>query len=192
MSSAQDTGMNAQQGYPSLCKNGCGFFSSVDAKGYCSVCYKDYVKKEREENAGSITSRSDEDSVATSLSNLSMEESPNVASVSKIENEQSLEQVSSENSPKPSLEEHTDEKPEFKGDEALEEPKPDQKKKKSRCLSCKKKLGLTGFTCRCGGLYCGIHRYSDKHECNFDYNAMGKKEIAEANPLIVAEKVAKI
>merc|ERR1719232_207314 len=33
---------------------------------------------------------------------------------------------------------------------------------------CKKKVGLTGFTCRCGGLFCSIHRYSDKHECKFD------------------------
>merc|ERR1719318_1395017 len=36
----------------------------------------------------------------------------------------------------------------------------DGKKKKNRCLSCKKKVGLTGFTCRCGGLFCSIHRYS--------------------------------
>ena len=71
------------------------------------------------------------------------------------------------------------------------EPK-DTKKKKNRCLSCKKKLGLTGFSCRCGGLYCAIHRYSDKHDCNFDYKAMGEKEISENNPLIVAQKVAKI
>ena len=45
----------------------------------------------------------------------------------------------------------------------------DGKKKKNRCLSCKKKVGLTGFTCRCGGLFCSIHRYSDKHQCDFDY-----------------------
>ena len=43
------------------------------------------------------------------------------------------------------------------------------KKKKNRCFVCKKKVGLTGFTCRCGGLFCSIHRYSDKHECGFDY-----------------------
>jgi hypothetical protein len=41
-------------------------------------------------------------------------------------------------------------------------------------------------------MYCGIHRYSDKHECSFDYNALGKAEISAANPVIVAEKVAKI
>merc|ERR1719427_571510 len=33
------------------------------------------------------------------------------------------------------------------------------------------KVGMTGFTCRCGGLFCSIHRYSDKHECGFDYKA---------------------
>merc|ERR1711988_1131511 len=60
--------------------------------------------------------------------------------------------------------------------EEKEEPK-DTKKKKNRCALCKKKVGLTGFTCRCGGLFCGIHRYSDKHDCNFDYKAMGEKEI---------------
>jgi len=72
-----------------------------------------------------------------------------------------------------------------------EEPK-ETKKKKTRCFSCKKKLGLTGFSCRCGGQFCAVHRYSDKHECKFDYKAMGEKEISEANPLIVAAKVAKI
>ena len=41
-----------------------------------------------------------------------------------------------------------------------------------RCATCKKKLGLTGFTCRCGGLFCSIHRYSDKHQCDFDYKVI--------------------
>merc|ERR1712241_1635725 len=64
---------NAQQGYPSLCKNGCGFFSSVDSKGFCSVCYKDFLKKEQ-----SSTEATEEVAATTaSLSNLnvSVEES---------------------------------------------------------------------------------------------------------------------
>ena len=48
----------------------------------------------------------------------------------------------------------------------------DGKKKKNRCFVCKKKVGLTGFTCRCGGLFCSIHRYTDKHECTFDYKVI--------------------
>jgi len=51
---------------------------------------------------------------------------------------------------------------------------------------------MTLVVSRCGGMYCGIHRYSDKHSCTFDYGALGKSEIAAANPVIVAEKVAKI
>ena len=66
------------------------------------------------------------------------------------------------------------------------------KKKKNRCLVCNKKIGLTGFTCRCGGLFCGIHRYTDKHECNFDYKALGAQEIKEANPVVKADKIDKI
>jgi hypothetical protein len=68
----------------------------------------------------------------------------------------------------------------------------DGKKKKNRCMACKKKVGLTGFTCRCGGLFCSIHRYSDKHECSFDYKALGAEEISKSNPVVVAEKVSKI
>merc|ERR550519_2765718 len=68
----------------------------------------------------------------------------------------------------------------------------DGRKKKNRCASCKKKLGLTGFTCRCGGLFCSIHRYSDKHQCGFDYKALGAEEITRSNPVVVAQKVAKI
>merc|ERR1712147_181305 len=67
-----------------------------------------------------------------------------------------------------------------------EEKKEDEKK------DCKKKMGLTGFSCRCGGLFCAVHRYTDKHECGFDYKAMGEKEISEANPVIVAAKLNKI
>jgi len=66
------------------------------------------------------------------------------------------------------------------------------KKKKNRCFNCKKKVGLTGFTCRCGGLFCSMHRYSDKHECNFDYKEFGAEEIRKSNPLVVAKKVQKI
>ncbi|XP_040577848.1 AN1-type zinc finger protein 6 [Lepeophtheirus salmonis] len=66
------------------------------------------------------------------------------------------------------------------------------KKKKNRCQTCKKKVGLTGFECRCGGLFCSIHRYSDKHDCNFDYKELGAEEIRKSNPVIVAKKVTKI
>lgn len=68
------------------------------------------------------------------------------------------------------------------------------KKKRSRCVfeSCKRKVGLTGFDCRCGGLFCWEHRYSDKHNCQFDYKELGQDQIRKNNPIVVGEKIQKI
>jgi hypothetical protein len=69
-----------------------------------------------------------------------------------------------------------------------------EKKKRNRCCldSCKRKVGLTGFDCRCGGLYCWEHRYSDKHDCKFDYKELGQDQIRKNNPIVVGEKIQKI
>ncbi|XP_053946078.1 uncharacterized protein LOC128855310 isoform X1 [Anastrepha ludens] len=76
-------------------------------------------------------------------------------------------------------------------DKDKEEDK-DAKKKKNRCAECRKKVGLTGFQCRCGGLYCAVHRYSDKHDCTFNYREHGAQEIRRNNPVVVGEKIQKI
>ena len=39
------------------------------------------------------------------------------------------------------------------------------KKKNPRCACCKKKVGLLGFTCECGGLFCAKHHLAFNHEC---------------------------
>lgn len=65
-------------------------------------------------------------------------------------------------------------------------------KNTSRCMECNKKIGLTGFKCRCGYFFCPTHRHSDTHNCDFDYKAAGRAELAKANPLVVADKVARI
>lgn len=50
----------------------------------------------------------------------------------------------------------------------------------------------SGFECRCGGLFCAVHRYSDKHECSFDYRELGAQEIRRNNPVVVSQKIHKI
>ncbi|KAF7061386.1 hypothetical protein CFC21_068084 [Triticum aestivum] len=59
----------------------------------------------------------------------------------------------------------------------------------SRCAACRKKVGLLGFLCRCEGTFCSVHRYSDKHDCGFDYKTAGQERIAKHNPLVVADKM---
>lgn len=62
----------------------------------------------------------------------------------------------------------------------------------NRCSNCRRRLGLTGFKCKCGLTFCGSHRYPENHGCTFDYKSMGKEAIAKANPVVKAEKLHKI
>lgn len=50
-------------------------------------------------------------------------------------------------------------------------------------------VGLTGFKCRCGFVFCGPHRLAEAHACDFDYKATGREHLAKANPLIQADRV---
>ncbi|TKY55401.1 Zinc finger A20 and AN1 domain-containing stress-associated protein 7 [Spatholobus suberectus] len=59
----------------------------------------------------------------------------------------------------------------------------------NRCGSCNKKVGLTGFVCKCGTTFCGTHRYPEKHQCSYDFKAAGREAIAKENPVVKADKV---
>ncbi|KAF8398434.1 hypothetical protein HHK36_017361 [Tetracentron sinense] len=62
----------------------------------------------------------------------------------------------------------------------------------NRCSGCRKRVGLTGFRCRCGDLFCSDHRYSDRHVCSFDYKAAGREAIARENPVVKAAKIVRV
>ena len=53
------------------------------------------------------------------------------------------------------------------GEEKKEEQK-EKPKKRNRCHQCRKKVGLLGFDCRCGGVYCGAHRGTREHSCSYE------------------------
>ncbi|MCO5563400.1 hypothetical protein L7F22_017041 [Adiantum nelumboides] len=71
-------------------------------------------------------------------------------------------------------------------------PAPAPPQKPHRCLACRKRVGLTGFKCRCGDVFCSSHRYSDQHQCPFEYKAMARQAIAAHNPVVNADKVTKL
>ncbi|XP_058007944.1 zinc finger A20 and AN1 domain-containing stress-associated protein 8-like [Hevea brasiliensis] len=62
----------------------------------------------------------------------------------------------------------------------------------TRCSTCKKRIGLTGYNCHCGNIFCSIHRYLDKHGCTYDYQAAARDAIAKANPIVKSKKLDKI
>lgn len=74
---------------------------------------------------------------------------------------------------------------------AAEEVPPPVQTNTSRCWTCNKRIGLTGFKCRCGYVYCAGHRYAEKHECAYDYKSSGRQSITQQNPLVQASKLQK-
>lgn len=69
---------------------------------------------------------------------------------------------------------------------------PPVRREVNRCSGCRRKVGLTGYMCRCGELFCADHRYSDRHNCRYDYKAAGREAIARENPVVKAAKIVKI
>ena len=60
------------------------------------------------------------------------------------------------------------------------------------CWECKKKTGMSGYTCKCGFTYCKKHRLPESHSCEFDYINEGKALLTKHNPNIQPEKLEKM
>eukprot|EP00731_Ephydatia_muelleri_P024775 Em0016g1046a len=66
-------------------------------------------------------------------------------------------------------------------------------KQRNRCAHCGKKTRLAAaYNCRCGGVYCAVHRYPEVHACTYDYKAEGRQTLSKNNPKVVASKIHKI
>ncbi|CAK8544752.1 unnamed protein product [Lathyrus sativus] len=60
---------------------------------------------------------------------------------------------------------------------------------KNRCKSCNKKVGLLGFNCRCGNVFCKMHRYPEEHACKVDLKKIGRQILDKQNLLCMSDKL---
>lgn len=164
----KETRCQAAEG-PILCINNCGFFGSVATMNMCSKCHKEMIMKQEQAKlaASSI------DSVVNGSDAVKEHVMASNAAVAVAQFEVQTINVQPADVAGPS-----------EGVAGKVGP--------NRCSTCRKRVGLTGFNCRCGNLYCALHRYSDKHDCKFDYQTAARDSIAKANPVVKAEKLDKI
>ncbi|KAH7405564.1 hypothetical protein KP509_15G076000 [Ceratopteris richardii] len=164
----EETGCQPPEG-PILCSNNCGFFGSATTMNLCSQCYRNVLSKQTK--------------AAEAAAAISAVHSQTTA----LERQHKILKVEPEGSAQPSVSLATSSSSDVKPLGSSVPPS-----KPNRCNLCNKRVGLTGFKCRCGGLFCSLHRYNDKHNCSFDYKSAGREAISKANPIIKADKIEKI
>uniref|UniRef100_A0A2I2YD87 AN1-type zinc finger protein 3 n=2 Tax=Gorilla gorilla gorilla TaxID=9595 RepID=A0A2I2YD87_GORGO len=150
----------------------------------CSKCFADFQKKQPDDDSAPNTSNSQSDlfseettsdnnntSITTPTLSPSQQPLPtelNVTSPSKEEYSQSENEASPVKRPR--LLENT---------ERSEETSRSKQKSRRRCFQCQTKLELVQQelgSCRCGYVFCMLHRLPEQHDCTFDHMGRGREE----------------
>ncbi|KAE8679821.1 Zinc finger A20 and AN1 domain-containing stress-associated protein 5 [Hibiscus syriacus] len=160
-----------------LCVNNCGVTGNPATNNMCQTCF----------SAAASSSSTTGDASASGVSSLKF---PDVQSSRSTPSRSRESRSGSAPLSTAATTKTTRNRPMTSSNRSVNDPA--EKKSVNRCSGCRKRVGLTGFRCRCGELFCSDHRYSDRHDCSYDYKAAGREAIARDNPVVKAAKIIRV
>ena len=164
--------INCNMNNSNLCLNNCGFFGNSSFHGYCSKCWKERCSDDKRNVVEVVDSKAQQQQSKVKPVDERMLDRKINDDVHPVINVPVLPIVAEKKT--------ETEKPVFKSQPG------------NRCIECRKKIGIYGFTCKCDGYFCTVHRYPESHSCTFNYKKEGEMKITKENPVIKASKVIKI
>ena len=60
------------------------------------------------------------------------------------------------------------------------------------CHHCSKTVGIRGFLCDCGLVFCSKDRVPERHNCTFDFKEQAQKDLAQKNQAVASSKINQI
>ncbi|XP_011025067.1 PREDICTED: zinc finger A20 and AN1 domain-containing stress-associated protein 5-like [Populus euphratica] len=166
-----------------LCINNCGVTGNPATNNMCQKCFNASTSTSNPSSTTSNTTAA----TTTTITFAATTNGVSTNEILKFTSEKSLRSSISR-----SLAKDHQKQPKTASDKERSDSSSVAKKEVNRCSGCRRRVGLTGFRCRCGELFCWEHRYSDRHDCSYDYKTVGREAIARENPVVKAAKIVRV
>lgn len=187
-----------QANQPRLCEAGCGFFANPACGSFCSKCFrhKQQADQSQHSNEQAAAKAFGAPALTKAITQIpppelqALPEGPAISPELAVPVPQPTESVSAEAATDSAAEPPSTSQPAV--NLKPNEPQRPVQKHLNRCFACNKRVGLTGFKCRCDYVFCGAHRLPEEHHCDFDYKTAGREQLTKNNPLVVPSKLNKV
>ena len=170
----------------------CPFWGVPSRQNLCSQCYKEKIKEEATQRSSRSLSMSVTKEIKKEEVVAEVETKPTEAEIENLPPPTPVAKSPPVGSTVPAQA--------ISGlkDESVEDTKEVEtapvkrvQKDKRRCLECNRFVGFRGIKCNCGYVFCGQHRFPDRHECDFDFEERARNKLQQhKTEAAVAEKIA--